>query len=48
MNFLKNIYFCLCWAFIAVHRLSLAVVCSLLLAVASVVAEHRLQVHRLQ
>jgi len=48
MNFLKNIYFCLCWVLIAVHRLSLAVVCSLLVAVASVVAEHRLQEHGLQ
>ena len=46
------IYFWLCWVFIAVHRLSLAavnagyslvVVFGLLIAVASLVAEHRLQ-----
>jgi len=46
----KTIYFWLCWVFLAVHGLSLGVsgdyslvvVCRLLLAVASVVAEHRL------
>ena len=34
--------FWLCWVFIAVHRLSLAAVCGLLIAVASLVAEHGL------
>ena len=49
--FLNNIYFWLCWIFVATHRLSLVVasrgyslvvVCRLLIAVASV-AEHGLQ-----
>ena len=32
-----------CWVFVAVHGLSLVVVRGLLIAVASLVAEHRLQ-----
>ena len=43
----KFIYFCLRWVFVAVHGLSLGglpfvVVCGLLIAVASLVAEHGL------
>ena len=45
-NFFKFIYFCvifwLCWVFIVVHRISLLAVCRLLIAVASLAAEHRL------
>ena len=41
--FNKVIYFQLCWVFVAAHRFSLVVVCGLLVAVASLVAEHRLQ-----
>ena len=46
------VYFCLCWIFVAVHGLppvteegsySLVVVGGLLIAVASLVAEHRLR-----
>ena len=36
------IYFGLCWGFVAVCRLSLAAVCGLLIAVASLVLEHKL------
>ena len=51
MYFYLFIYFRLCWVFVAAHRLSLVassggllfvVVCRLLLAVASLVAEHGL------
>ena len=41
--FKKLIYFCLCWVFVAAHRLSLVVVSWLLTAGASFVAEHGLQ-----
>ena len=40
--FLLFIYFWLCWVFVAAHGLSLVVVQGLLIAVASLVAEHRL------
>ena len=36
------IYFWLCWVFVAAHRLSLVTVCRLLIALASLVAEHSL------
>ena len=36
------IYLRLCWVFVAARGLSLVVVCGLLIAVASLVAEHRL------
>ena len=39
----KFIYFWLRWAFVSVRRLSLVVMSGLLIAVASLVAEHRLQ-----
>ena len=46
LYFLKFIYlfvtFWLCWVFIAVHGISLLVVCRLLIAVASLIAEHEL------
>ena len=37
-----------CWVFIVARWLSLVVVCGLFTAVASLVAEHRLQAHGLQ
>ena len=37
-----TIYFWLCWVSVILCGLSLTVVCGLLIAVASVVAEHRL------
>ena len=42
------VYLWLHWVFVAVRGLSLVVVRGLLLAVASLVAEHGLQVRRLQ
>ena len=39
--YFKYIYFWLCWVFVAVCGLSLVVVSRLLIAVASLVAEHR-------
>ena len=38
----KKNYFWLCWVFVSAHGLSLVVVCGLLIAVASLIAEHRL------
>ena len=38
----KKIYFWLCWVFVAACRLSLVAMSGLLIAVASLVAEHRL------
>ena len=42
------VYFWLCWVFIAERRLSLVAAHGLLIAVASLFAEHGLQVRRLQ
>ena len=41
-------YLWLCWVFTALCRLSLVVMCRLLISGASLVAEHRFWVHRLQ
>ena len=55
MVYYSFMYLCLCWVFIAAHGLSpvaasraysLVEMCGLLIAVASLVAEHSLQAHR--
>ena len=40
--FISSIYFWLCWVFVAPHGLPLVAVHGLLIAVASIVAEHGL------
>ena len=45
--YILSVCFGLCWVFVVARRLSLAVVCGLLTASASLIAEHRLQAHGL-